>query len=153
MPVDPAARRVLSQGQSALENDVAAKGPGRDLRDGEDSFLEEDFCDDFGKGFLAPGDLREGGLEASLEARHTGLPGLLRVAAHRSVSLASYLQGTLDMQGRGQQRLQYLGRELAILDVQGEGCVPAPDILVSLHPGPVEQRKAAMRRFDGQGVA
>jgi hypothetical protein len=31
--------------------------------------------------------------------------------------------------------------------------VPAPGILVSLHPGPVEQRKAAMRRFDGQGVA
>src|SRR5262244_3683357 len=152
MPVDPTARRILSQGKITLENDIAAKGPGRDLWDGEEPRLEEGFCDDLGEGLLAPGDLREGGLEASLEARHTGLPGLLRVAAHRPVSLASYLQGTLDMQGRGQQRLQCPGRGLAILDVQGEGCVPAPGILVSLHPGPVEQRKAAMRRFDGQGV-
>jgi hypothetical protein len=43
MPVDPTARRVLSQGKIALENDVAAKGPGRDLWDGEEPFLEEGF--------------------------------------------------------------------------------------------------------------
>ena len=100
-PVDPTAWCVLSQGKIALKHDVAAKGPGRDLWDGDDAILEEDFCYDVGEGILAPGDLREGGLEADLEARHTGLPGLLRVAAHRPVSLASYLQGTLDMQGRG----------------------------------------------------